>query len=102
MAIAAEPDRRISFPLRLRFVTPVLVSLALGACGSDTWRALVTFYAGRVTVQPHKYTGPEGHYLVVSVPSDTLLRIIFETNGRVVTRYRAGRRPPVDYVEGCS
>lgn len=59
-------------------------------------------YPGRVEVQPHKYTGPEGHYLSVSVPSDTLLRIIFETDGRVVTRYRAGRRPAVEYVEGRS
>ncbi len=73
-----------------------------GAGVGDPEERVVTLYAGRVTVQPHKYTGPEGHYLVVSIPPDTLLRIIFETDGRIVTRYRAGRRPAVDHVEGCS
>ena len=73
-----------------------------GAGVGDAEQRVMTLYAGRVEVQPHKYTGPEGHYLVVTVPSDTLRRIIFETDGRVVTRYRAGLRPAVEYVEGCS
>ncbi len=28
-------------------------------------------------------------------------RIVFETDGQVVTTYRAGRFPPVEYVERC-
>jgi hypothetical protein len=73
-----------------------------GAGIGDTEARIIAMYPGQVEVQPHKYTGPEGHYLVVTVPSDTLLRIIFETDGRIVTRYRAGRRPAVEYVEGCA
>lgn len=59
-------------------------------------------HVGRVQVQPHKYTGPEGHYLIVTAPDDTLHRLVFETDGQRVTMYRAGLRPYVDWVEGCS
>jgi lysophospholipase L1-like esterase len=56
-----------------------------------------------VRTEPHKYTGPEGHYLIVrGEAADSGSRFIFETDGRVVTQYRAGLRPQVDYVEGCS
>jgi hypothetical protein len=59
-------------------------------------------YAGRVQTTPHKYeTG--GHYLTVvpASPADSGFRVVFETDGKVVTRYRAGIRPQVDYVERC-
>lgn len=54
-------------------------------------------------VQPHKYDD-RGHYLVVlpAAPADTLHRIVFETDGRVVTTMRGGLYPAVEYVEGCS
>lgn len=68
----------------------------------DAEDSVLAVYRGRVQVQPHKYTGPEGHYLVVTHPRDTLFLIIFETDGRHVTRFRAGRRPAVEYVEGCA
>lgn len=57
-------------------------------------------YPGGTEVTPHKYTGPEGHYLTV-VPREGAA-LIFETDGSTVTRYRAGILPPVAYVEGCS
>jgi hypothetical protein len=57
-------------------------------------------YPGGVQVSPHKYTGPEGHYLTVTPREGAAL--IFETDGSKVTRYRAGVLPPVAYVEGCS
>ena len=50
-------------------------------------------------VQPHKYT--DGHYLVVLSP-DSSRALVFETDGTHVTEFRAGRRPAVEYVEGCS
>ena len=68
----------------------------------DAEDSVLAVYRGRVQVQPHKYTGPEGHYLVVTHPRDTLFLIIFETDGRHVTRFRAGRKPAVQYVEGCA
>jgi hypothetical protein len=40
-----------------------------------------------------------GHSLVFT--PDPQHRIIFETDGKVVTRYRAGRMPEVEWVEKC-
>lgn len=28
-------------------------------------------------------------------------RMIYEANGQVITRYRSGRQPEVNFVEGC-
>lgn len=55
----------------------------------------------RVMATPHAYT--DGHYLTV-VPSGAGddHRLVFETDGRAVTEYRAGRLPMVGWVEGCS
>jgi len=68
----------------------------------DSESAVLQRHAGHVQVQPHKYTGPKGHYLIVTTPDDTLHRLVFETDGQRVTTYRAGLRPYVDWVEGCS
>ena len=60
-------------------------------------------YAGRVQVQPHKYE-PGARYLVVSssTPADSASRIVFEADSSGVRRYRAGRMPEVEWVEGCA
>ena len=73
-----------------------------GARVGDSEVRIQQLYPGRVNVSPHKYT--DGHYLTV-VPSDTSARryrLIFETDGAVVTRFRGGVLPQVEYVEGCS
>jgi hypothetical protein len=77
------------------------VRTAEGAAVGDAEPTLLATYGARAVVSPHKYTGPMGHYVTVAAENDTLYRIIFETDGRTVLRYRAGRRPEVDYVEGC-
>lgn len=59
-------------------------------------------YQGRIEVQPHKYE--TGHFYLIVRPvasADSMFRIIFETDGSRVTRYRAGVRPAVEYVERC-
>jgi hypothetical protein len=73
-----------------------------GARIGDTEARIQQLYSGRVQVQPHKYT--DGHYLVVrpAAASDTTHLLLFETDGRVVTRFRGGQRPQVEYVEGCA
>jgi hypothetical protein len=71
-----------------------------GARVGDSEARIDSLYRGLVRVQPHKYS--DGHYLVVVAPSDTTRRIVFETDGRVVTRYRAGKMPEVEWVEGCA
>jgi len=73
-----------------------------GAGVGDPESRVLSLYGAHVHVEPHKYTGPTGHYLIVEQPGDTLHRIVFETDGKVVEMYRAGRRPAVDYVEGCA
>lgn len=60
-------------------------------------------YPGRIRVEGHPYL-PTGRYLVY-VPADaglSHLSMIFETDGRVVTRFRAGLKGAVAQIEGCS
>jgi hypothetical protein len=72
-----------------------------GAKIGDSEAHVLELYKGRVEVQPHKYTGPEGHYLVVK-GGDGKVQLVFETDGAKVLNYRAGVEPQVQYVEGCS
>ena len=78
------------------------IATAAGARVGDDEARIKRLYPGRVTVTPHKYE--DGHYLTVTppAPADSRFRIIFETAGGRVTRYRAGMMPSVEYVEGCS
>jgi hypothetical protein len=72
-----------------------------GAKIGDTEQHVLDVYKGRTAVQPHKYTGPEGHYVLV-LGADGKAQIVFETDGGKVVSYRAGRQPEVEWVEGCS
>jgi len=78
------------------------VRTAEGAGIGDTEARVRALYAGRVTEMPHKYTS--GRYLVVAPQASAAGddRLVFETDGTAVTRYRAGRLPEVEWVEGCS
>ena len=78
----------------------ILTAESIGVGDSEA-RALQV-YAGRARVEPHPYDGPEGHYLVVPSTDDTLHLLIFETDGKKIVRFRAGRRPQVELIEGCS
>jgi hypothetical protein len=60
-------------------------------------------YPGRIRVEGHPYV-PTGHYLVYT-PADPNLQhlgMIFETDGKVVTSFRSGRKDAVGQIEGCS
>jgi len=78
------------------------IATAAGARVGDAEARIKRLYPGQVTVTPHKYE--DGHYLTVTppAPADKRYRLIFETAGDRVTRYRAGVLPSVEYVEGCS
>lgn len=82
--------------VRLDVIAPGLATAA-GARVGDTEQRVRELYPA-LQVEPHKYT--DGHYLVVD--SNTGRRLVFETDGARVTRYRAGAVPQVDWVEGCS
>ena len=72
-----------------------------GARIGDSEKRIDSLYAGRVRVEPQKYG--TGNNLVVTprAAGDSAFRIVFETDGQTVTKYRAGKRPQVEYVEGC-
>ena len=73
-----------------------------GAKIGDTEEKIKSIYNGDLQIEPHKYvTG--GHYMIVMGDSASAGKaIVFETNGKVVTNFRAGRLPEVKWVEGCS
>jgi hypothetical protein len=77
-----------------------IIETAAGARVGDPEDRVGELYPGRVRVGPHKYTA--GRYLVVPAEGDTTQRIVFETDSLgIVTTYRAGRYPEVEWVEGC-
>jgi hypothetical protein len=78
------------------------VRTAEGAQVGDSESRVLELYGALARIEPHKYTYPDGHYVVVAPPGDTLHRIVFETFKGLVTTYRAGRLPAVQFVEGCS
>ncbi|QMS88323.1 hypothetical protein HUN01_12220 [Nostoc edaphicum CCNP1411] len=74
-----------------------------GAKIGDTEAQIKSLYPGQIEVTPHKYV-QEGHYLTF-IPKDRTdrnYRVVFETDGKLVTQLRAGKLPEVEYVEGCS
>jgi hypothetical protein len=68
----------------------------LGARVGDSEERIKTLYP-RVQTAPLKNTA--GHYLTALPEGD--YRIVFETDGSNVTRYRAGRMPEVAWPNGC-
>lgn len=79
------------------------IATGLGARVGDSESRIRELYGSRLVVQPHKYDAA-GHYLIVNqIPDGNRgLKLVFETNGTQVTKYRAGRMPEVEFVEGCS
>jgi hypothetical protein len=74
-----------------------------GAKIGDTEARIKSLYPGQIQVTSHKYV-KDGHYLTF-IPKDRAnrnYRVVFETDGKLVTDFRAGKLPEVEYVEGCS
>ncbi len=59
-------------------------------------------YGKRLWVDPHPVRAAEGWHLMQIFSPDDRAKIVFETNGKRVVRYRAGLYPDVDFAEGCS
>ncbi len=64
----------------------------------DSQRKVVVRYGRAVTRSPHKYVRG-GFYFKLTVANR---RLVFETDGKRVTQTSSGRKPEIDYVEGCS
>lgn len=103
----ADGDFRIGFMFERGVLVRYDVAVAdepapgggrVGGMRSDIER----LYPGRIRVQPHEYV-PGGHYLRITDPALAGGALVFETDetGKV-TRWRVGRAPQVDYVEGCA
>ena len=72
-----------------------------GAKIGDTEDRIKSIYGDELQIQPHKYI-EGGHYMTVKGDSATAGKaIVFETDGKRVTMFRAGRIPEVEWVEGC-
>lgn len=70
-----------------------------GAGVGDTEARIMRLYRGRVEVRGHPYV--DGHYLRVNMKGGKF-SIIFETDGKRVTSFRAGKAEEVGWIEGCS
>ena len=57
-------------------------------------------YKDEVSERIHPYLGKAGKYIIVDNPGG--FKMIFETHNGVITRFRVGRSPAVEYIEGCS
>jgi hypothetical protein len=72
-----------------------------GAKIGDSEDRIKTIYGDDLQIRPHEYTN--GHYMIVKGDSASAGKeIVFETDGKNVTMFRAGRLPEVEWVEGCS
>ena len=58
-------------------------------------------YGDELKIEAHKYI-TDGHYMTVLGDSASAGKaLLFETDGKHVTNFRAGRLPEVKWVEGC-
>jgi hypothetical protein len=79
------------------------VKTVSGVGTGDTEETIKRTYPGRIRVEGHPYV-PTGHYLIYAPADPGLahLSMIFETDGQVVTTFRAGMKGAVSQIEGCS
>jgi hypothetical protein len=78
-----------------------------GAKIGNTQEQIMKMYPGQIEVSTHPYVGrpPNNGKYLTFIPKDAAdknYRIIFETNKNLVTMFRSGKLPEVDYIEGCS
>jgi hypothetical protein len=64
----------------------------------DRQREVLARYGPGLKQSPHKFVRG-GFYLKLTVGSK---RLVFETDGKRVTQISGGRKPEIDYVEGCA
>ncbi len=79
------------------------IATVSGAKIGDTESRIKSLYPGQIQVTPHKYV--QGGHDLIFIPKDAVdknYRVLFETDGKRVTRFRSGKLPEVEFVEGCS
>jgi len=66
----------------------------------DSEADVLQLYGSKLKVEPHKYMGPEGHYLTVR-SSNNRYGFRFETFKGKITNFYAGQFDALQFVEGC-
>jgi hypothetical protein len=67
----------------------------------DSEQRAKNVYGTRLKIEPHAYTSDEGgHYLTVR-SQDGRYGTRFETDGKKIESYYAGRFSAIQYIEGC-
>jgi len=86
---------------RIDISEPSTIKTRSGAGIGSTKDEIAALFGERIVVSPHPET--DGEYLTfVPVDEGSNLRVVFETNTEgVVTKYRTGQLPEVDYTPGC-
>jgi hypothetical protein len=87
---------------RIDITSPAYASMR-GARVGQMQDKVTRLYLGQLEISQHKYDD-NGFYLTF-IPKDLAdqrYRMEFETDGMRITRFRAGKLPEVQYVEGCS
>ncbi|MGB7708668.1 MAG: hypothetical protein WBL95_03830 [Microcoleus sp.] len=82
------------------------VTTIKGAKIGDNEERIFSLYPGQIKATRHPYQGlpPRNGKYLTFVPKDAAdknYRIIFETANNRVMRFRSGKIPEVDYIEGC-
>jgi hypothetical protein len=89
------------------FTGPEVARVSLGGSGfttksglrvGETEAAIRAVYGRKAKRSPHAYD-MDGHYFKVTRGHR---RLVFETDGELITQIHGGRIPEVDYVEGCA
>jgi hypothetical protein len=80
------------------------IPTASGAQVGDTEARILKLYGARIAVRQHHYPPAGAHYMIFNAadPEDRAFRMLFETDGDVVTRFRTGTVAAVGQVEGCA
>lgn len=78
------------------------ISTVSGIQIGDTEQKVKDTYPGKIKSETHPYDD-KGHYLIYTPTErkDAKFRIIFETDGKTIQSFRAGRVPEVNWIEGC-
>lgn len=77
------------------------VSTAEGIHIGDSESHTRKVYGSRLKVEPHAYTGEGGGHYLTMYSSDGRYGIRFETDGKKVVGFYAGKSQAIAYIEGC-
>lgn len=77
------------------------VQTSMGIQVGDSEAHALQIYGRKLKVEPHAYTSDEGGHYLTARSSDGRFGIRFETDGKKIITYYAGRFDAIQYIEGC-